>query len=468
MATTRFIPMHRNKGKTIAACLKARTDYAKNPDKTDGGALVSAYECDPRTVDAEFAFAKREYKAITGREHTRDVIAYQVRQSFKPGEITPEEANRIGYEFAMRFLKGNHAFIVATHIDKKHIHNHIIWNSTTLDCTGKWRDFHQSARAMRRLSDTICIENGLSVVENPKEKGKHYGKWLGENAKPSHREQIRAAIDTAIEKKPADFSTLLDALTSDGYEIKRGKTIALKAEGQKRFIRMDTLGDDYSPENLQAVLDGKRAHAPRAKAIRTTPDKPVRLLVDIQAALSAGKGAGDERWAKVFNLKQMAQTMNYIAEHGLTDYDALKQKTAGVVERCDTLLHQIKEKEKRLSEISTLRTHIIQYIKTRDVYIGYRKNGYSAKYLNAHEADILLHKAAKRVFNERGLSRLPTIAQLNSEFMELTSEKNTLYAEYRSSRASMKELLAAKANIDRILLDTETKTEPDRNRDQLR
>ena len=155
MATTRIISMHVNKGKTIAQCLTDRTDYAMNPDKTENGELISSYACDPHTADAEFLFSKRQYRLLTGREQRNDVIAYQVRQSFKPGEVTAEEANRIGYEFAQRFLKGKHAFIVTTHTDKAHIHNHIIWNSTTLDSKHKFRDFLGSGKAVARLSDQI-------------------------------------------------------------------------------------------------------------------------------------------------------------------------------------------------------------------------------------------------------------------------------------------------------------------------
>ena len=165
MATTRIISMHLNKGKTVAQCLHDRTEYVKNPDKTAGGELISAYACDPKTVDAEFLLAKREYRSLTGRAHKNDVIAYQIRQSFRPGEVTPEEANRIGYELAERFLKGHHAFIIATHCDKAHVHNHIIFNSTTLDCQHKFRDFLGSGRAVARLSDIICLEHELSVIE---------------------------------------------------------------------------------------------------------------------------------------------------------------------------------------------------------------------------------------------------------------------------------------------------------------
>ena len=213
MATTRIIPMHLNKGKTIAQCLKERIDYAENPEKTEGGELISSYACDPETADAEFALAKREYRNLTGREQASDVIAYQIRQSFKPGEVSPEEANRIGYEFAERFTKGNHAFIVCTHTDRHHVHNHIIWNSTTLDCTRKFRNFLGSYRAVRQLSDLICTEHRLSVILDPKRHGMSYNKWLGENAQPSNRDLLRYAIDAALERKPKDFDELR---SSDG------------------------------------------------------------------------------------------------------------------------------------------------------------------------------------------------------------------------------------------------------------
>ena len=187
MATTRIIPMHLNKGKSIKQCLSERIDYGKNSDKTENGTFISSYACEPETADADFTLSKREYFQLTGRKQDSDVIAYQVRQSFKPGEITPEEANRIGYEFAERFLKGNHAFIVCTHTDKHHIHNHIYWNSTTLDCTHKFRNFWGSTLAVRRLSDLICVQHRMSVIENPRPHGMSYNRWQGDIEKLSKR-----------------------------------------------------------------------------------------------------------------------------------------------------------------------------------------------------------------------------------------------------------------------------------------
>ena len=449
MATTRITPMHKNKGRSLAQCLHTRTSYAKNPQKTADGEWVSAYACDPNTIDEEFLLSKREYKIITGRIQKNDVIAYQVRQSFKPGEITPEEANRVGYEFATRFLKKNHAFIVATHIDKAHLHNHIIWNSTNLDCTGKFRNFWGSTKAVRRLSDMICLEHGLSIVESPKWKGLHYVKWIGDQKKPSHRDELRALIDAVIAEKPVSVDALFQRMREKGYEIKSGKQISLRGKSQKRFIRLDTLGEGYTTEALLSVIAGKKEHAPKKRAAYVK--SKVNLLVDIQEKLQAGKGDGYARWAKVFNLKQMAQTMNYLMEHGLTDYNELSQKAASASSTFHELSNQIKTCEKQLSEIAVLRTHILNYIKTRDIYTEFRKAGYSAKFRTAHESEILLHQSAKRAFDELGVKKLPKVKTLNTDYAKVLSEKKAAYTEYRKARDEMRELLTIKANVDRLL-----------------
>nr|WP_330367026.1 relaxase/mobilization nuclease domain-containing protein [Enterocloster clostridioformis] len=223
-----MITHHISKGETIGQSLKDRLDYGKNPEKTQGGELISAYECDHQTADAEFLLSKAKYKAVTGREQKREVevLCYQIRQSFAPGEITPEEANRIGYETAMRWTKGKHAFFVATHTDKKHIHNHIYYNPISLDYTRKFRDFWRSAGALRRLSDRVCLENDLSVIQNPKlhSKGRflHYGQWIGERP-PSAQQRVRRAIVAALEQKPADFAAFLRLMEESGFAVKHGR-----------------------------------------------------------------------------------------------------------------------------------------------------------------------------------------------------------------------------------------------------
>ena len=454
IATTRLIPLHIGKGRTVGQAISDIIDYAENPEKTNNGKLISSYQCDSRIADAEFLFSKRQYLARTGRRRgADDVIAYQIRQSFVPGEITPEEANRLGYELARRFTKGNHAFIVCTHVDKAHVHNHIIWNSTSLNYDRKFRDFLGSARAMRRLSDTICVQNGYSIVAAPKRRGKSYNKWQGSKP-PSHRDRLRMAIDAALAQKPASLDALLQLLWEAGIEVSpRGKSIRLKMPGQERFVRLDedSLGEGYGIEALSAVLAGKKAHKPVTKKIHRADPPKVNLLVDIQAKLQAGKGAGYARWAKTFNLKQMAQTLNYLTEHGLLDYAALTARADEATGHYQELSAKIKAAEKRMAEIAVLKTHIINYAKSRDTYTAYRKAGYSKKFKAEHEGEILLHQAAKKFFDEAGLKKLPSVKSLQAEYAALLAEKKEAYADYRKAREEMKELLTIRANIQKLM-----------------
>ena len=302
------------------------------------------------------------------------------------------------------------------------------------------------------MNDTICIENGLSIVENPKPHGKSYNKWLGDQAKPSHREQLRICIDNALAEKPADLDELLKLIQKNGCEVsRRGKSYRLKLPEWDKVTRLDSLGEGYILEDLLAVLSGQKELTPRKKpAMQTDPPK-VNLLVDIQAKLQAGKGAGYARWAKVFNLKQMAQTMNYLTEHNMLEYAVLEEKAAAATAHHNELSAQIKAAEKRMAEIAVLRTHIINYAKTREVYVAYRKAGYSKKFLAEHEADILLHKAAKNAFDDMGVKKLPTVKSLQIEYAKVLEEKKQAYAEYRRSREEMRELLTAKTNVDRLL-----------------
>ena len=458
MATTRIMPLHAGKGRTVSKAISDIIDYVKNPDKTDHGRLITSYQCDSRVADAQFLLDKQTYAARTGRVRgADDVIAYHLRQSFVPGEITPEEANRLGVELARRFTKGKHAFIICTHIDKSHVHSHIIWNSTTLECYRKFLNFWGSTRAVHRLSDTICIESGLSIVKDPKPHGKSYNKWLGDQARPSHREQLRVMIDRALAQKPASLEELLRLLEQDGFTVhRRGKTISVSAEGWGNNVRFDRLGDGYTLDDLLAVLSGQKEHTPRKlTTVQAAPPK-VNLLVDIQAKLQAGKGAGYARWAKVFNLKQMAQTLNYLSEHGLLDYADLETKTTEATARYNALSAQIKAAEKRMAEIAVLRTHIVNYAKTRDTYVAYRKAGYSRKFYAEHEDEIRLHQAAKEAFNELNVKKLLAVKELQTEYAQLLADKKKAYGEYRQARAAMRELLTVKNNVDRILAMEQT------------
>lgn len=217
MATTNIIPMHMNKGKTLLQSLSARTGYVMNPDKTDDGLLISSYECDPSSVDLDFLLAKEQYRTITGREPKRgkDVIAYHLRQAFYPGEITPEEANKMGYDLAMQFTGGKHQFIVATHIDKAHVHNHVIFNSTTLDCTHKFNNYKDSSETVREMSDRMCLEKGYSVITEPEEKRKAYAEWNAEKSGKSWKAKLKKTIDEVL-PGCRDFEDFLRQMQEQG------------------------------------------------------------------------------------------------------------------------------------------------------------------------------------------------------------------------------------------------------------
>ena len=286
--------------------------------------------------------------------------------------------------------------------------------------------------------------------------------------KPSHRELLRVAIDNALSQSPANFEELLKLLQESDCEVsKRGKSYRLKLLGWEKAARMDSLGEGYGLEDLQAVLSGKKAHTPRKKVVAQAEPPKVNLLVDIQAKLQAGKGAGYARWAKVFNLKQMAQTMNYLSENNLLEYAVLEEKAAAATAHHNELSAQIKAAEKRMAEIAVLRTHIVNYAKTREVYVAYRKAGYSKKFREEHEEEILLHQAAKNAFDEMGVKKLPKVKELQTEYAKLLEEKKKTYAEYRRSREEMRELLTAKANVDRVLkMEVEQDVEKEKDHGQ--
>ena len=452
MATIRIIPMHVHSGHTIAQSLNLRTNYAINPEKTNGGEYVSAYECNPSIADKEFLYNRRCYEQNTGRnprfsaDERHSVLAYQVRQSFKPGEVTPEEANRIGYEFASRFLKGKHAFLVATHIDKKHIHNHIIWDATALDASRKFRNFYNSTAVIRRLSDQICVEHGLSIVENPGKASntQHYGEWLGEQDKPCNRDIVRQVIDEILQKKPQDFEAFLRQMELAGFTVKRGAHITLCSPKFKRNIRMDSLGDGYTEAEVEAMirLGSFRKTQHRSKPVQN--DRP-SLLIDIQKAINAGKVKVDS-------------------------YEELVQKTEEATSRVNALRMEIRAAEKRMKEISALRTQIIHYTKTKKIYADYRASGYSKRFYTEHEAEVEMHKQAKTFFDKQtefSKASLPSVKILSDEYNTLRQQKNAAYIELRGLQESTRDLIIC-SSIAKTIAEEESVPFYSHNQDFLR
>ena len=353
------------------------------------------------------------------------------------------------------------AFLVATHTDREHIHNHIIYNSTALDCSRKFRDFLLSGLAVQRLSDLICLEHQLSVIEikpyRERQKRTLYP------PKESNRDKLCSVIDgILLNEKPANFEAFLRKLKQQGYEVKRGKYTSVKGKGQKRFIRFRTLGTGYSEDEIKAVLEGKAKHQPYQK--KQVKEQPFQLLVDIQGKMAEGKSVGYKKWATKFNLKEMSKTLLFLQEQKIGSAEELRERAAAATERYHAMGDSIKAAEARLTEIAVLKTHIINYAKTRSAYDAYRKSGYSKKFLDAHREEITLHKAAKAAFDEAGLQKLPKVKELDAEFVELLTKKKAAYPDYRKARDEMQELVRAQKNVERFFAEEKDTTEKTQTR----
>lgn len=406
-------------------CLKARLDYIKNDSKTEQGKLISTYMCNVDTIDAEFAYSKRKYQQLTGRSNKNDAIAYQIRQSFKPGEVTPEEANRIGYELAERYLKGNHAFIVATHNDTKHIHNHIVWNSTTLDCKRKYRDVKGSAHDVMRLSDEICYAHGLSVVERkaPPQRGMRYNEWLGSRAKPSQRDLLRKAIDDALEQKPVDLDDLLSILESNGWQIKRANGIYLKLPQEKRYKSLNTLGEAYTEAALMQVLSGSRKHIPQKKTMHAFE------MQVMFGTLPKNSSRVQSSWQKqnqtVQEIKDMADALNFLSEHGYKSISDVKKALAEVDAKIAQNNTEIRALDAKLDHINQ---HIHNYKTNKAVYEEFMRSGRFPCYFSQHKTEILSHISAKEnssmYFNSSSLNK----KAIDEEKSNIFERRNKLVA----------------------------------------
>lgn len=294
---------------------------------------------------------------------------------------------------------------------------------------------------------------GNSIVENLARKGQSYDKWLGNKKKPSHRKRICTAIDDALSQKPASFEALLDLLRQDGYQIKDGAVPSLLGEGQKRFLRMDTLGENYSPNVIRAVIKGQRKHTPRKRKILAAQKEktPGNLILDMQEILQQKKGAAYENWAKRFNLKQAAQTLLFLQENNLTQYSDLQTRAATAFAEFHEVRKTIRDLEERLQRNAILQRHIQNYIKTRQVYVEYQTSHYAPKLKEAHEQEILLHMAARKHFDEPGTSKLPTIKFLKAEYAELLTQKKAAYAVYRKKKNERDQLQTVLANVEAML-----------------
>ena len=420
----------------IKSTLKAAIDYICNPAKTDGSLLISAYGCSAETADIEFAWTRRH--AIDKGEN----LGRHLIQAFAPGEVTPEEAHQIGLELAKEILGGKYEFVLTTHIDRGHIHNHVIWNAVSFT---DHRHYHSNKRSyyeIRHASDRLCKEHGLSVIVPGQEKGKSYVEHQAVKKGTSYKAKLKATIDRLL---PAcmDLEDLLRRLQQEGYEIRRGKYISCRASNQERFTRLKTLGIDYTEEALAARVAGRTRPSKRPKV----RDGSIQRIAVIQGNQSPGL----QHWAKLQKLKEGAKTLNYLAEHGIDSYEALDNKLVELNAAVDDSLASIKAVEGRIAELNLITKYAATYRKCRPIYNRYRKSDDKEKFLRGHESEIILFEAAARELKRLGAVPLPTAEKLEAELKELTARKGTLYAQYTAAKQRAKEYDTVRRNLDILL-----------------
>ena len=320
--------------------------------------------------------------------------------------------------------------------------------------------FWLSYLAVQRLSNLICLEHQLSTIAYKPYRDRQ--KRIVYPPKESNRDRLCSIIDSILAEKPKDYEDFLQKLEQQGYEVKRGKYTSVKGARQKRFIRFRTLGAGYSEEELKAVIAGEVEHHPHQK--QSPKEQSFQLLVDIQAKLAEGKGGGYTRWAKKYNLKEMSKTLIFLQEHKISSADELKERVDAATVHYHELGDSIKTAEVRMAEIAVLKTHIINYAKTRPVYDAYRKAGYSKKFLEAHREEITLHKAAKAAFDDAKLTKLPKVKDLNIEYADLLAKKKAAYPAYRKARDEMQELMKARKNVELFFAEEKNEQEKQQTR----
>ena len=426
--------------KPIKSTLSKALDYIQNPDKTDGKMLVSSFGCSYETADIEFGFTLAQ--AIEKGNN----LAHHLIQSFEPGEVDYEKAHAIGKQLADAVTKGQHEYVLTTHIDKGHIHNHIIFCAVNFVDYHKYNSNKRSYYGIRNMSDKLCRENGLSVVVPGKGKGKSYAEYQAEKVGTSWKGKLKIAVDTLI-PQVASFEELLQRLQAAGYEIKAGKYISCRAPGQKRFTRLKTLGADYTEEAIKERIEGKRTKAAKAPK----EQRGVSLLIDIENSIKAQESRGYEQWAKIHNLKLAAKTMNFLTEHKIEQYADLVSRIEEVNAENEKTADALKSVEKRLADMAVLMKHVTTYQKTKPVYEAYRRAKNKDAYRAKQESSLILHEAAVKTLKAEGVTKLPNLAAMQEEYGKLQAQKEVLYTDYGKLKKQVKEYDVIKQNIDTIL-----------------
>ncbi len=433
----------------IKTTLTLAIDYICNPDKTDGKMLISSYGCSPETADIEFEMTRDKAYSKRGT-----VLARHLIQSFEPYETTPEIAHEIGKKLADEVLQGKYEYVLSTHIDKGHIHNHIIFNAVSFTDFKKYHSNKQSYQQTRAISDKLCSEYGLSVIEPNDNKGKSYAEHAADKNGGSLKTKLRKAIDLNI-VQAKDYDDFIRLMELSGYTVKQqNKNISFCSDGRTKFMRSKTLGADYTVESIIDRIIGTPKSAPIKE------DTGIKLLIDIQNSVKAQQSKGYEHWAKINNLKQSAKTLNYIAQHNISSYDDLKDRDDKAQKEFAALSAEIKAVEKEIATTALAIKSVQTYSRLKPIYTEYKKAKNKAEFREQHRAEITLFESA---FNELKALDFPQVTELKKSYKKLTTKKAKLYTDYRAKRAEKTEIDTVKANID-SLLNTDQKQVKSRKR----
>ncbi|MCL2053002.1 MAG: relaxase/mobilization nuclease domain-containing protein [Oscillospiraceae bacterium] len=428
---------------SIKTTLIRAVKYITNPDKTDGKLLVSSHGCSAETAHFEFDFTRKNADKQGG------VLAYHLIQAFKPDEVDYSTAHEIGIEFADKILRGKYEYVIATHTDKDHCHNHIIFNSVSFKDRKKYHSPANNIYRIRRVSDMICSRRGLSIIEKPSgNKGKSHYEWQKEKEGQSWKSKLRETIDRNI-LQAQSWDEFLSLMQAENYQIKYGKYISFKANNQERFTRAKTLGVEYSEDRIRERIKGI---SKITSNILNRNDEQISLMIDIENHIKCRQSKGFENWAKLNNLKTAAKTFNFLSENGIKTYEDLAAKYDEARNQKDVSQEKIRTVEKRIKEIDVIIKDIEIYRKTKPIVERLDNVVFKAQYRKENEAEFILFTAADKALRKHFKDgKLPLIKTLRAEQREIYENKNHLYAERNNCRDAYHEIKKMKANIDLIL-----------------
>ena len=431
--------------------------YILNPEKTDEKLLVSSYGCASETAAREFEWT-RKIAEQKGMNPVR-IIARHVIQSFEIGEVTPELAHEIGKQFADEILGGKYEYVLTTHIDKDHVHNHLIFNAVDFVDYHAYKSYKRIYYDMREVSDRLCKENGLSVIPPSQNKGMGYKEYTEAKRGTSWKQKLKQTIDRLV-ITAKDYDDFLRLMQEAGYEIKTGKYISFRAEGQERFTRSKTIGENYTEERIKERIAGR---TPRRSQRQTTP-KGISLIGDIQERIRLIDSRGYEYKAKLTILKEAARTLNYLTENSLLQYADLEKKVEDVHGSYDRTGKELKGVEARLREVQPLIKNISNYQRLKPVYDAFQKAKDKPSFKAKHEAELVIFEAARStLLAMQGDEKLPSLKTLQAEQQRLLEEQQRLYDERAKLKKEVKQIETIKSNVDTFLAPS-----ADHDRDHLR